>query len=153
MEYIQNGDFAKGFESWTKKDPVTLIRDPHGDHALFRAGGKLLQTWRAFGGVEKLTLALDIQVEEGSGEAEGDVQVLFSYQTGAGNPVYRTFNIKEPADWERVELTLNLPSRPDSGQLDLLVQTRFARAVSMKAISLRDDVKGGKSGGFEEVKK
>lgn len=149
--YIENGDFATGaLPPWKLvKGPIVVVPDSGGNYARFGADAKLSQHWIMPPTSGRHTFSLDIRVVGGENQADGNVQVILLFQAGSGAPVFATYNIKESSEWEYLTLPFNLREGTNAGTVELVVQPGFTKEVSMRNISVTNEVVGGVVGFIE----
>jgi len=137
MSYLQNGDFESGEfpPDWGVQGTPRV----YDGVAELKAGDKINQNFKtSTPGPSSLFVEMELFVEGGSGPATGDVQVVFVFQTEAGSPISQTFNVPEPDNLQRLQIRLNLPSKPTSGFVEFLVQQRVTKVLKLDSVLLED---------------
>jgi hypothetical protein len=171
MEYIVNGNFLANepgnpFPGWRVFPSVERVMDvgpgvesrnfasfgldEDGDGE-FAGGGRLVQNFQMLQRPATIELSMDIRVRDGSGEAEGDVQVILMLQNSSETPVFHTFIVKEFAQWQTVRLPLNLAGRYDHGAVELLVLHSCKKQISLRKVSLVDTTGGELTGAVKRI--
>lgn len=137
MEYLENGDFKDGkFEPWRNVGTPTSV-EPEGDryYVLMSAGGKVNQRFTIDDVQPRpFVVSLEVRVPGGTDNAEGKLQLIWQYGTR-----FLTYNIVESSQWRTVTIPVNVTSPVSTNTLEVLVQQRFDKDVSVTNISLSDD--------------
>ena len=138
MEYLTNGDFENGkLEPWQSVGtPISVVEEDGEYHAQLSAGGKLNQRFTiADVQPRRFSVAVELRVSGGSDEAEGKVQLIWS-----ANLSIKTFNLVESSDWTTVTIPVNLSSVTSTNNVEVLVQPRFDKVVSVRSVSVTDQL-------------
>ena len=139
MEYLTNGDFSSGkLEPWKPVlgSDIPVVEEEGRYHVQLSHGEKLSQNfWMESDEPRRFRVKVELRVEGGSGEAAGQVQLIWS--SGA----IHTFNLVESPEWRTVEIPANFTSLSSSNTIQLLVQARYDKEVSVRSVSVTDDTK------------
>lgn len=137
MEYLTNGNFKDGkFAPWTDKGtPTSIVSEDDRYHVLVNAGGKVNQRFTITDVQPRpFVVTLEVRVPGGTDNAEGKVQLIWQY--GAR---LLTYNIVESSHWRSVTIPVNVTSPVSTNVIEVLVQLRFDKEVSVTNISVSDD--------------
>lgn len=147
MEYIDNGDFSKGFLYWTTEGPVELGKEGERSYARLGEEGRLSQMWTMHDPVpDKFRFSLEAK---NTGDVDTTmIHVHFSFIVGGVVENY-WFDSLIGAEWEMPSVNLAFPARLESVSLNLYKTT--SPELLITNVSFSDERLDVDDVGFERV--